>query len=393
VLVDEVMVIDADSHVTEPPDLWSSRVGRELIEQAPRVVRDEKHKFDRWVMDGRRLGGVAASAAAGWKEPLPSYPPTLDEAHPGAWNPTERLRVLDEYGIWAQVLFPNLLGFSQFAFFSLKEPLRTECIKAYNDFIAEFASEDPRRFVPIMVVPYWDLEGAISEIKRGMSRGHRGLLMPARFEKVGLPGFSDPHWDGLYNLAQSEGLSINYHAAFSSILTEAELKSITSQNLKTQDSVDFAKGGGYIALDAMGTVGDLLMSGLCDRFPDLKFVSVESGAGWIPYFLESLDFQWLSCGLRDRMPNASLPSECYFRQVYGTFSFEHATLVSQADVLQNNVMFSTDFPHPASLAPGPSSPVPHPREVIERLSVCRPEVTQKLLHDNAAALYGLQPIK
>src|SRR5580700_9286068 len=104
-LVDEIKVVDADSHVTEPPDLWTSRLGKELLEYAPRVLHDDRRNFDRWWIGEKRLGGVAASAHAGWHEPMPAYPPTLAEAHPASWNPADRIKLLDEFGVWAQVLY------------------------------------------------------------------------------------------------------------------------------------------------------------------------------------------------------------------------------------------------------------------------------------------------
>jgi predicted TIM-barrel fold metal-dependent hydrolase len=224
-LADEIRVIDADSHVTEPPDLWTSRLGKELLDYSPRVLYDERRSFDRWWIGRKRLGGVAASAYAGWHEPMPAYPPTLAEAHPGSWNPVERLKALDEYGVWAQVLYPNLLGFQQYAFLSLPEPLRSECVKAYNDFLIDFTSEDPRRFIPILFVPYWDIDFALSEIKRGAAAGHKGALFPSAFFKQGLPMLSEGYWNPVYALCQDIGMSLNFHTAFQS--HQADLNTMT----------------------------------------------------------------------------------------------------------------------------------------------------------------------
>jgi predicted TIM-barrel fold metal-dependent hydrolase len=396
-LADQIQVIDTDSHVTEPPDLWTSRVGKELLEFAPRVLHDDRANFDRWWIGDKRLGGVAASATAGWPEPMPSYPPTLDKAHPASWDPAERLKLLDEYGVWASVLYPNLLGFSQYAFLALDEPLRTECVKAYNDFLIDFCSEDRRRLIPIMVVPYWDLDFTLSEVKRCIAKGHKGALFPSLFTKVGLPGLSDQYWDPLYSLAEDAGLPLNLHVAFQALMLEEEVRAklsrssaLSQQREADQRNAEAFAGAAAMAFEPMRAVTEILTSGLCDRFPKLKFVAVESGVGWMQHAIENLDWMWIGMGRRSRRPNQTMPSDCFRRQVYGTYIFEKESLFGVLESLQDNIMFSTDFPHPASLAPGPFCATDEsPREVIERLNNVPIELARKVLNENAVHVYNL----
>ena len=94
------------------------------------------------------------------------------------------------------------------------------------------------------------------------------------------------------------------------------------------------------------------------RFPNLNFVSVESGFGWVPSFVESMDWQWLNSGAHEAYPEMELPSFYFRRQVYGMFWFETEALQRQVDLFPDNLMFETDFPHPTSLSPGPASPSP-----------------------------------
>jgi uncharacterized protein len=137
------------------------------------------------------------------------------------------------------------------------------------------------------------------------------------------------------------------------------------------------------------TIVDLILSGLCDRFPRLNFVSVESGAGYLPYLLEAMDWQWLNTGCPQNYPGSSLPSEIFRRQIYGTFWFENRSLDSITDLV-DNMMFETDFPHPTSLSPGPASLADRPSDMAERHLARFPAATvSKLLHDNAARVYHL----
>ncbi|HVW34249.1 MAG TPA: amidohydrolase, partial [Acidimicrobiia bacterium] len=111
--VADIPIVDTDSHICEPPDLWTSRLSQarwgDLI---PHVEFDERVGRDRWVIGGSKLTSVANYAIAGWREHPPSHPPTLAEADPGAFEAKPRLARMDEYGIYAQTLYPNLLAFS-----------------------------------------------------------------------------------------------------------------------------------------------------------------------------------------------------------------------------------------------------------------------------------------
>jgi predicted TIM-barrel fold metal-dependent hydrolase len=137
------------------------------------------------------------------------------------------------------------------------------------------------------------------------------------------------------------------------------------------------------------TIVALLTSDLCTRFPKLNFVSVESGFGYVPYLLEALDWQWKSLGAHAAISDRLLPSEYFKRQCYGTFWFEKTTL-PLLSLFPNNFMFSTDFPHPTSLSPGPASPAENPFQHAQHAFAGLPhDIVRKALHDNATRLYHL----
>ena len=113
-------------------------------------------------------------------------------------------------------------------------------------------------------------------------------------------------------------------------------------------------------------IANLITGGVCHRFPDLKFVSVESGVGWLPFALEHLDWQWLNCGVPQEHPEYDLlPSEYFKRQMYGCFWFETASVRAAIDQMGPGCfLYESDFPHPTSMAPGPASSAVEPREYI-----------------------------
>jgi hypothetical protein len=104
-------VIDADAHVTEPADVWTERLPSKYHDDAPRLVRDEKSGWDVWQLgDGVTIASVGHTATAGWPKKFPSAPRNMDEVPAAAHDAGARLRYMDEVGIWAQVMYPNVVA-------------------------------------------------------------------------------------------------------------------------------------------------------------------------------------------------------------------------------------------------------------------------------------------
>ena len=383
--VTESPVIDCDAHVVEPPDLWTSRLPKKFADDAPHLEFDDAKQTMRWRVGRHRLAAVGQYAIAGWREFYPSYPPTIEEADPACFDPAERLTRMDEHGIATQLLFPNLLGFEIYGFLDLEDPeLRIECVRAYNDFITDFCSSAPDRLVAQMYLPFWDIDASLEEMRRCADLGHKAVNFAFQFEKIGLPLLRSDHWSPILAQAQDLDLPITFHIGFASSSESdfANARSIT-------DMRDFARHTALFMLGNASCIAEVIMSGLCDRYPRLRFVSVESGFGYIPYLLESLDWQYLNMGGRNQFKDFLMPSEYFRRQVYATFWFE-ANLDRVADLYPDNVMFSSDFPHPTSLSPGPNSVARNAKETIEaNLSRIPSEVLTKLVHTNAVNVYRL----
>src|SRR5579864_3619864 len=108
---DSLGVIDCDSHISEPADLWTSRLPAKFRHDAPHVELERSTGRMRWHVGDHVLSPVGTGAHAGWKEWWPSYPPTLEQADPAVYDPVARLQRLDEYGIAVQLLFPNIIAF------------------------------------------------------------------------------------------------------------------------------------------------------------------------------------------------------------------------------------------------------------------------------------------
>jgi predicted TIM-barrel fold metal-dependent hydrolase len=387
-VIDDIRIIDADTHVSEPADLWTSRVSTATWGDLVPHVRRGDDGVDRWWWAGEPYIAMGSSATAGWSEHPPSHPPTLEVADHAAWDPQVRLHRMDEYGIWSQVLYPNIGGFGSGKFLALKDPeLRIACVRAYNDFISEFASVDPRRLVPIMALPFWDLEATLAEVERAHAAGHKGILFAGDPDRFGQPYLADPYWEPLWNVSEDLGLTINFHIGNSD---EFDVLVPPYDGIPPQTYI--AGLGVSMFMANVRHIVQVITSGICHRHPGLNIVSVESGVGWVPFALETLDWQWENFGAYKEHPDWDLkPSEYFHRQVYACFWFENRILRAAIETLgPDNLLYETDFPHPTSMSPGPATSAVAPRQYIDATLGDLPEETlRKLLHDNAARIYHI----
>jgi predicted TIM-barrel fold metal-dependent hydrolase len=377
-------VIDADAHVTEPGDLWTRRVPAKFRDRAPRVERNADG-VDIWhVGDHSPMVPLGHTAVAGWKEPFPAAPKNMDEVPAAAWQAKARLAYMDEVGIWAQAIYPNVGGFGNQGFLKLGDPaLMLACVQAYNDFLSEWTEAAPERLIAISAIPFWDVDASVAEIERCQAMGHKGILFSGEPQKIGMPLLGDRHWDPLYAAAQEAGLPISFHIGSSDFESGFSADRIATHGIGPTVSY----GTVSLLIENGKQLTDLLFSGVLPRFPELKFISVESGIGFIPFILEAADHTFTYSNIRQERPEFELlPSEYFRRQVYGCYFFEEIAPQRLVDKIgADNILFETDYPHPVCL-------YGNVREKIDAaLGGQTDEVRGKLLWDNAARLYRVDP--
>ena len=373
--------IDADTHITEPADLWTSRVSSKWADQVLHVKQDNEGT-NAWFVGDKKVANAPSGVFAGWTGKFPNSPPTYEAAHPASFDVHERLKMMDETGVYAQVLYPNVAGFASQRFLQLGEPeLMLECVRAWNDFQIDWISVAPERFVANASIPFWDVEESVKEIERVAQRGIRGILFTGDPQSHGQPLLGDHHWDPLWNVATDTGLPISFHIG-SGDFTDG----FTPERLKVDGpEVTYARTSTTLFLSNGLQMADLLVSGVLPRFPELKFVSVESGIGWVPFCLESVDYHFLAADVPSARPEFTmLPSEYFRRQVYACYWFEKiAPRKLIDDIGEDNILFETDFPHPTCL-------YGNVQETIESGLEGQSETTRrKILWENSAKLYKI----
>ncbi len=376
--------IDADTHITEPGDVWTARLPRKHQDRAPRMVRTDDG-VDVWQFGTReRKIPVGATAVAGWREPFPSIPKNLDECPPAAYDAVARLAYMDEIGAWAMALYPNIGGFGSETFLGLGDPeLMLACVRAYNDWLIEWIAPAPERFIPVMATPFWDVPAAVAEIRRCRELGHKAILFTSAPQDFGMPFVGDAHWSPIWNAAQEVDLPISLHIGSGDFQDQLMQPGRFAAHGIGPTTVS---GSMSILLANAIQLMDLAMSGVLPRNPGLRIASVESGIGWMPFLKEALDHGYEYANVRRERPEfQKRPSEYLREQVWAcTFFEEYANRHCLDAIGAERVLFETDYPHPICL---------YGAEVREKIDAAfgdLPEATRRrILFDNAAELYGV----
>lgn len=378
----DLHVIDVDAHITEPPDLWTRRAPARYADRVPRVV--DVDGVPNWSFDGVLLGRVNLSSVirpSGEKVPGPAFFDfERDDLHPASSDMRARVELLDEQGIYAQVLYPNVAGFGAQRFAEVADPeLRRMCVMIFNDAMVEIQAESGDRLLPMALMPWWDPAASADEVRRSAADGLRGVNICSDPQVRGAPELWQDAWIPFWEACTETGQSVNFHIG-------ASESSMSWYGTSPWPALDgerkLAIGSAMMYLSNARIIANLIYSGLLERFPEVKVVSVESGIGWIPFFLEALDYQ-----LHESSPSvvdalSMRPSEYFARQVYGCFWFEHRMLAPVVEALgPERVLFETDFPHPTCLYPDPL------RSVEQALAAVGGDTARRVLQDNPAALY------
>ena len=382
-----LFIVDADSHWSEPPDLFTSRAPAAVRDRVPRVEEVDGERS--WVFDGHVLGRAGAGGVIGRdgkKEQADKalFQWSIDEVHLGAHDPKVRLAVLDETGIDAQLIFPSTIGLGgQDLGMVDDEALKRLTVEIYNDGMAEIQADSGNRLLPLPLMPAWDVGACVAEAKRVAAQGARGVNMTSDPQDLGAPDLASTAWDPLWEACTELQLPVHFHIG-------ASVTGMTFYGKYPWDShgpnTKLAIGGTLLFIGNARVVTNLILSGMFDRHPDLQMVSVESGIGWIPFILETLDYEMAENAPEELSKLKKMPSEYFATNLYATFWFEQngGRLADLVDAVgDDRILFATDFPHPTCLYPGPLT------SIAPKMAQLRPESRRRIMGENSRKLYRL----
>jgi uncharacterized protein len=328
-------LVSADSHIAEPPDLWTTRIDRQYRDRAPRLVSTERS--DAYVIGNTDLGGPIGLMATKAKYTDPETRFGMEgrwaDVPEGAYDPAARAAELDREGMDGEIIYTS----TGLTFYALKDQeFRQACFRAFNDWLAEHCGAAPKQLFGVAMIATDDVDRSVVELERCVAMGLRGAMIS--IEQRSGANYGDPTFEKFWSAAEALEVPISLHVA----ATET-----TWMNTGNR-FVDFAAA----FTPTMYTVLSMIYSGLFDRHPKLKVLSVENDASWPLAVLERMDDRWEldQIWATERGPAAVItsgrkPSEIFHDHVGCTFMRDRTAIVNREIIGRDNVMWGADFPH------------------------------------------------
>jgi len=294
---------------------------------------------------------------------------------PGHFEPHAKLKAMDRDGVQSDVIFPEVGGAKLCTPFYLGDDWQ-ECLKGYNDSMADFAAVDPKRLLTAYQIQLFDIDFAVKEVQRMAARGATCVQITPFPAEHGLPDVQDKRYDRLWGAISETGLTILNHLEVPKALWD-----IFGRDPTPHKGI-FTGMPGMIMAEP---IAFWILTGTLERFPKLKVILVEPGLGWLPFFFEVV--------MDGRMhqhyefPGVKmLHSEYFKRQMGVTFMYEPRGLKAAYDYFGPDCLYwSTDFPHPATCWPNSQ------RQVKEQFAAAGiPEADRrKIVYENGVRTFGL----
>lgn len=322
-------LISADGHLTEPGDLWTSRVEKKYVDRVPRMVHLEQGAA--WILEGvdqpipfgdTVCAGNAPENLRQWMH--------LEEMRSGGWDPKERIAELDADNLDAEVLFPNRPWRAVIA--NRDVDLHHAMVRAYNDWLSEYCSFAPDRLGGSAAIPAAGVAEAVAEIERTaeMDGFVAYLLSCYPHGDAVLSPDDDPMWAILEEI----GKPITIHVALNRAMPGAP-------------SAKKLPGAAHF-YDAPNRMLELIFGRVLDKFPGLKFVMTEVDCGWVPYFADQADDNYLrhlKASFRDDPLERGVPGDYIREFFYFSFITDMYAIENRHRIGHTHMLWSNDYPH------------------------------------------------
>ena len=389
-------IISIDDHVVEPAHVWDTWLPERFKAAGPRVERRgvakinwtgaavykeefddaSPHKADTWIYEDLVYTHKRMVAAVGFpRDEMTMTPITYDDMRPGCYEPKARLEDMDVNHVEASACYPTFPRFCGQTFSEGKDKdLGLACVEAYNNWmVEEWCGDSKGRLIPICLIPLWDIELAVAEVRRNAARGVRAVAFSEIAAVLGLPSIHSGYWDPFFAVCEETGTVVCMHIGSSSRMPA------TSPDAPPSVTASLAFGG------AMMSVVDFLYSGLLVRFPKLKLSYAESQMGWLPYILERIDDVWEdNQGWAQTKHIPEPPSTYFHRNMWVSFFKDQTGIDNRARIGVDRITFETDYPHSDSTWPDTLATA---ARLLDGLS---DDDVYKIVRGNAIELFSLQ---
>lgn len=340
--INDMVLISTDDHICEPPNMFDNQLSGDLLDSAPKNLTD-KNGNNYWFYQGHIRGLIGLNAVVG--RPPEEYgmePTSFDQLRKGCYDVHARIDDMDVSGVAASLCFGNSIGFDGQTFHKAPDKkLALRHMQAWNDwYYDEWCMAYPGRFIPIGILPTWDVSASVDEINRLAKKGFRTISMNENPTVQGLPSIHNDYWDPIFKAIVDNDLTISCHigtgnpAPHSSLETPIEAWITTMPLSVSQGLAD------WLQLEELHT------------YPNLRVSIAEGSIGWVPYLMERADFSnWRHKAWTHSRFQDIKPSELIQRHFLHCFISDRYGLENLQKVGEDNAAFEVDYPHSDAVWP------------------------------------------
>ena len=373
--IEDLILVSVDDHAIEPPNAFARHMPARFKGREPHVVK--RGERDVWVFEEQATGYMGLNSVVGRpKEEYGMEPLGYEQMRRGTWNISDRVDDVNANGVLGSLCFPTFPGFAGQRFQNHSaRAVSLAAIQAYNDWhLHDWCNAAPGRFIPLMLVPWWDMQAAAAEVERLAKLGVHALSLSDNPALHGFPSIHSDYWDPLWKACSDNNVVICCHIG---------------TGIKAEHASELSPIDAWITsmpISIANSAADWIWAPMWKKFPNLRMALSEGGIGWIPYLLERADFThrhhhaWTNADFGGKKP-----SDIFRKHIITCFIEDDFGLRNLQDVGENMVAWECDYPH--CDCTWPNSP-----EVAWESLRKLPEATiHKVTHLNAMREFSYDP--
>ncbi|MDO8731514.1 MAG: amidohydrolase family protein [Actinomycetota bacterium] len=383
--IDDMILVSIDDHIIEPEDVFETHFPASMRADAPkRVKHPDNPAVDAWVFQGVPVGSAGLSAVVSWpKSEWTIDPVSTAEMRPGTYDIHQRVRDMNANGVLAGMNFPTFPGFAGTHLASLPDrKLSLAAIRAYNDYLLDdLCGAYPGRFIPLGIIPFFDIEESVKEIHRLAAKavGCRSISLPETPYGVGYPDFASGHWDPIFKALVDTDMVASMHIGGGFGLLKRP------ETARIDDLIVLAASVSMICCN------DILLGGVVQRFPEVKFAISEGGIGWVSFLLDRIErhiSNQVWTGL-DCLPAGKTATDVWKHNFMACFITEPSGMANRNRIGVETIGWECDYPH--SDCTWPFSP----EVLLAELTAegCTDKEIDMITHENVARFFNWDPFK
>lgn len=376
--LEDLVIISVDDHITEPGTVFDKHLTGDAYASAPKL-RTTAKGTNFWEYQGKKIPSTGLNAVVGRpKDEYGMEPTALSQLRTGCYDANERVADMNINGMAASLNFASFPGFDGGLFtLAPDKAAALTHLRAYNDWhVDEWCGSNPGRFIPCGLLPTWDMDATVAELKRLKAKGCNAVSINENPTKRDLPSIHNAYWEPLWKATTDLDIVLCLHIGGGNPAPHASMETPVEAWITTMPMSIAVGAADWLTLDAL------------NRYPTMKLALSEGGIGWVPYFMERADFShgqhyaWTHSDYKGLKP-----SEVFKRHFLNCFIDDAFGLKNLDAIGEDMVSYECDYPHSDSLWPNA------PERLWETVQVLNERQIEKITHQNAMRWFNFDLFK